>query len=224
MLFSLKTPWPFLTMAWVISQRYRRRRRPEPHLEKLSRVVCQRSTFTCGTRPGIQVILTRNFVCSLFIAAVPAPGAGRGLASICGSQAEPSRAGVHQHGNRIASGRRLDFFLTLAPKPAQNTLNDFWLASWLVVVLVLLSIVPNLWMFFARLPRPWPASVWTVKALRTLDRRTTGNARLGPRTDERCLNLMGLTRPGVALGGVLWGGGRDVPRPRSNAGGGAPCS
>jgi MFS family permease len=70
MLFSLNA-LAFLTMAWVISQGYRRRQRPEPHLENFL------ESFASAVRyvryaPGMQVILTRNFVCSLFIAAVPA--------------------------------------------------------------------------------------------------------------------------------------------------------
>src|SRR5258707_1720303 len=72
MLFSLNA-LAFLTMAWVISQRYRRRRRPEPHLEDFLVSFASAVRYMRYT-PGMQVILTRNFVCSLFIAAVPPPG------------------------------------------------------------------------------------------------------------------------------------------------------
>ena len=70
MLFSLNA-LAFLTMARVISQRYRRRRRPEPHLEDFLVSFAGAARYVRYT-PGMQVILTRNFLFSLFIAAVPA--------------------------------------------------------------------------------------------------------------------------------------------------------
>src|SRR5260370_15316477 len=71
MLFSLNA-LAFLTMAWVISQRYRRRRRPEPHLENFLESFASAVRYVRYT-PGMQVILTRNFLFSLFIAAGPPP-------------------------------------------------------------------------------------------------------------------------------------------------------
>src|SRR5260370_17633469 len=69
MLFSLNA-LAFLTMAWVLSQRYRRRRRPEPHLENFLESFASAVRYVRYT-PGMQVILTRNFVFSLFIPAFP---------------------------------------------------------------------------------------------------------------------------------------------------------
>ena len=60
MLFSLNA-LAFLTMAWVISQRYRRRRRPEPHLENFLESFASAVRYVRYT-PGMQVILTRNFI------------------------------------------------------------------------------------------------------------------------------------------------------------------
>jgi MFS family permease len=70
MLFSLNA-LALLTMAWVISQRYRRRRRPQPHLENFLESFASAVRYVRYT-PGMQVILTRNFVFGLFIAVVPA--------------------------------------------------------------------------------------------------------------------------------------------------------
>jgi len=70
MLFSLNA-LAFLTMAWVISQRYRRRRRPEPHLENFLESFASAARYVRYT-PGMQVILTRDFLFGLFIAVVPA--------------------------------------------------------------------------------------------------------------------------------------------------------
>jgi hypothetical protein len=70
MLFSLNA-LAFLIMAWVISQRYHRRRRPEPHLENFLESFASAARYVRYT-PGMQVILTRDFLFGLFIAAVPA--------------------------------------------------------------------------------------------------------------------------------------------------------
>jgi MFS family permease len=70
MLFSLNA-LAFLATAWVISQRYHRRRRPEPHLENFIESFASAARYVRYT-PGMQVILTRDFLFGLFIAVVPA--------------------------------------------------------------------------------------------------------------------------------------------------------
>jgi hypothetical protein len=61
----------FLVTAWVISRRYHRRRRPQPHLENFL------ESFASALRyvryaPGMQVILTRGFYLAV---AAYSPGA-----------------------------------------------------------------------------------------------------------------------------------------------------
>src|ERR1700726_3632695 len=70
MLFSLNA-LAFLAAAWVISQRYRRRRRPEPHRENFLESFASAARYVRYT-PGLQVILTRDLLFGLFIAVVPA--------------------------------------------------------------------------------------------------------------------------------------------------------
>src|SRR5258708_40200987 len=69
-LFSLNA-LAFLTTAWVVSQRYQRRRRPQPHLENFLESFATAARYLRYT-PGMQVILTRDFLFGLFIAVVPA--------------------------------------------------------------------------------------------------------------------------------------------------------
>jgi predicted MFS family arabinose efflux permease len=192
-------------MAWVISQRYRRRRRPEPHLENFLESFASAARYVRYT-PGMQVILTRNFVFSLFTAAVPALVPVVALQHL---QLQASQLGLVFTSMGIGSLLGATLILPYArAKASPNTLTIL-AGVMLVVVLVLMSIAPNLWML---LPVTALAGIsWTVKGLRTLDRRTTGNARLGPRTDERC-EPDGLTRRGGARRRPL-GWGRDVRGP-----------
>jgi MFS family permease len=197
MLFSLNA-LAFLTMAWVISQRYRRRRRPEPHLENFL------ESFASAVRyvryaPGMQVILTRNFVCSLFIAAVPA------LVPVVALQhlrLQASQLGLVFTSMGIGSLLGATLILPYArAKASPNTLTIL-AGVMLVVVLVLMSIVPNLWMF---LPVTALAGIsWTVKA----SELWIAGQRAMPdwaRGRMNAVNLMA-SQGGVALGGVLWGG------------------
>jgi predicted MFS family arabinose efflux permease len=159
MLFSLNA-LAFLTMAWVISQRYRRRRRPEPHLENFLESFASAVRYVRYT-PGMQVILTRNFICSLFIAAVPA------LVPVVALQHlrfQASHLGLVFTSMGIGSLLGATLILPYArAKASPNTLTIL-AGVMLVVVLVLMSIVPNLWMF---LPVTALAGIsWTVKAWR----------------------------------------------------------
>jgi len=197
MLFSLNA-LAFLTMAWVISQRYRRRRRPEPHLENFLESFANAVRYVRYT-PGMQVILTRNFVCSLFIAAVPA------LVPVVALQhlrLQASHLGLVFTSMGIGSLLGATLILPYArAKASPNTLTIL-AGVMLVVVLVLMSIVPNLWML---LPVTALAGIgWTVKA----SELWIAGQRAMPdwaRGRMNAVNLMA-SQGGVALGGVLWGG------------------
>ena len=197
MLFSLNA-LAFLTMARVISQRYRRRRRPEPHLENFIVSFASAARYVRYT-PGMQVILTRNFVFSLFIAAVPA------LVPVVALQhlrLQASQLGLVFTSMGIGSLLGATLILPYArAKASPNTLTIL-AGVILVVVLVLMSIVPNLWMF---LPVTALAGIsWTVKA----SELWIAGQRAMPdwaRGRMNAVNLMA-SQGGVALGGVLWGG------------------
>jgi MFS family permease len=197
MLFSLNA-LAFLTMAWVISQRYRRRRRPEPHLENFLESFASAVRYVRYT-PGMQVILTRNFVFSLFIAAVPA------LVPVVALQhlrLQASQLGLVFTSMGIGSLLGATLILPYArAKASPNTLTIL-AGVMLVVVLALMSIVPNLWMF---LPVTALAGIsWTVKA----SELWIAGQRAMPdwaRGRMNAVNLMA-SQGAVALGGVLWGG------------------
>jgi MFS family permease len=197
MLFSLNA-LAFLTMARVISQRYRRRRRPEPHLENFLESFASAVRYVRYTA-GMQVILTRNFVFSLFIAAVPA------LVPVVALQhlrLQASQLGLVFTSMGIGSLLGATLILPYArAKVSPNTLTILAGVP-LVVVLVLMSIVPNLWMF---LPVTALAGIsWTVSA----SELWIAGQRAMPdwaRGRMNAVNLMA-SQGGVALGGVLWGG------------------
>jgi MFS family permease len=197
MLFSLNA-LAFLTMAWVISQRYRRRRRPEPHLENFLESFASAVRYVRYT-PGMQVILTRNFVCSLFIAAVPA------LVPVVALQhlrLQASHLGLVFTSMGIGSLLGAALILPYARAKASSNTLTILAGVMLVVVLVLMSIVPNLWML---LPVTALAGIsWTVKA----SEFWIAGQRAMPdwaRGRMNAVNLMA-SQGGVALGGVLWGG------------------
>jgi MFS family permease len=197
MLFSLNA-LAFLTMGWVISQRYRRGRRPEPHLENFL------ESFASAIRyvryaPGMQVILTRNFVCSLFIAAVPALVPVVALHHL---RLQASQLGLVFTSMGIGSLLAATLILPYARAKASPNMLTILAGVMLVVVLVLMSIVPNLWMF---LPVTALAGIsWTVKA----SELWIAGQRAMPdwaRGRMNAVNLMA-SQGAVALGGVLWGG------------------
>ena len=70
MLFSLNA-LAFLSVALVIARCYGDRRQPKPHLENFLESFASAARYV-RYAPGMQVILTRNFLFSLFIAVIPA--------------------------------------------------------------------------------------------------------------------------------------------------------
>jgi len=197
MLFSLNA-MAFLTMAWVISQRYHRRRRPEPHLEDFLESFAGAARYVRYT-PGMQVILTRNFLFSLFIAAVPALVPVVALHHL---RLQASQLGLVF--TSMGIGSLLGATLILPYARAKTSPNALTILAGviLVAVLVLMAIVSDLWMF---LPVTALAGIsWTVAA----SELWIAGQRAMPdwaRGRMNAVNLMA-SQGGVALGGVLWGG------------------
>ena len=184
MLFSLNA-LAFLTTAWVISQRYHRRRRPEPRLENFLESFASAARYVRYT-PGMQVILT------YFLLPWSPPWCRSWPCTICGSK-RASGTGVHQHGNRIAPGRHLNAPLRSRQSQPKRA-NDFgWRHSSRSSCLNGHRSKPLDVSAHNRLGRHQLDGV----GFRTLDRRTTSHARVGSRADERCPHD-GLPRRGGA--------------------------
>jgi MFS family permease len=197
MLFFLNA-LAFLAAAVVIAQRYRRRRRPEPHMENFLESFATAARYVRYT-PGMQVILTRDFFFGLFIAVVPA------LVPVVALQHLRLQAG--QLGLVFTSmgiGSLLGATLMLPYARAKASPNALTILAGviLVAVLVLMAIVPNLWVF---LPVTALAGIsWTVSAseLWIAGQRTMPDWARGRMNAVHMMASQG----GVALGGILWGG------------------
>ncbi|MBV9298782.1 MAG: MFS transporter [Verrucomicrobia bacterium] len=197
MLFSLNA-LAFLTTAWVISQRYQRRRRPEPHLENFLESFASAARYV-RYAPGMQVILTRDFLFGLFIAVVPA------LVPVVALQhlrLQASQLGLVFTSMGIGSLLGATLMLPYARAKASPNALTILAGVILVGVLVLMAIVPNLWMF---LPVTALAGIsWTVSAseLWIAGQRTMPDWARGR---MNAVHMMA-SQAGVALGGILWGG------------------
>jgi len=197
MLFSLNA-LAFLMTAWVISQRYHRRRRPEPHLENFLESFASAARYVRYT-PGMQVILTRDFLFGLFIAVVPA------LVPVVALQhlrLQASQLGLVFTSMAIGSLVGATLLLPYARAKASPNALTILAGFILVVVIVLMSIVPNLWTF---LPITALAGIsWTVSA----SELWIAGQRAMPDWARGRMNAVHMmaSQGGVALGGVLWGG------------------
>jgi predicted MFS family arabinose efflux permease len=197
MLFSLNA-LAFLIMAWVISQRYQRRRRPEPHLENFLESFASAARYV-RYAPGMQVILTRDFLFGLFIAVVPA------LVPVVALQhlrLQASQLGLVFTSMAIGSLVGATLLLPYARAKASPNALTILAGFILIVVIVLMSIVPNLWTF---LPITALAGVsWTVSA----SELWIAGQRAMPDWARGRMNAVHMmaSQGGVALGGVLWGG------------------
>src|SRR6201982_1555641 len=196
MLFSFNA-LAFVIMAWVIWQRYHRRRRPEPHLENFLESCASAARYVRYT-PGMQVILTRDFLFGLFIAVVPA------LVPVVALQhlrLQASQLGLGFTSMGIGSLLGATLMLPYARAQASPYALTILAGLILVAVLVLMAIVPNLWMF---LPVTALAGIsWTVSA----SELWIAGQRAMPdwaRGRMNAVNLMA-SQGGVALGGILWG-------------------
>ena len=196
MLFSLNA-LAFLATARVISQRYHRRRRPEPHLENFLESFASAARYV-RYAPGMQVILTRDFLFGLFIAVVPA------LVPVVALQhlrLQPSQLGLVFTSMGIGSLLGATLLLPYARAKASPNALTILAGIILVVVLVLMSKVPNLWTF---LPVTALAGIsWTVSA----SELWIAGQRAMPDWARGRMNAVHMmaSQAGVALGGILWG-------------------
>jgi len=197
MLFSLNA-LAFLIMAWVISQRYHRRRRPEPHLENFLESFASAARYVRYT-PGMQVILARDFLFGLFIAVVPA------LVPVVALQylgLQASQLGLVFTSMGIGSLLGATLVLPYARAKASPNALTILAGVILVVSIVLMSDVRNLWLF---LPVAALAGIsWAVSA----SELWIAGQRAMPDWARGRLNAVNMmaSQGGVALGSVLWGG------------------
>jgi MFS family permease len=197
MLFSLNA-LAFLTTAWVISQRYHRRRRPEPHLENFLESFASAARYVRYT-PGMQVILTRDFLFGLFIAVVPA------LVPVVALQhlrLQASQLGLVFTSMGIGSLLGAALILPYARAKASPNALTILAGAILVAVILLIAIVPNLWMF---LPITALAGIsWTVSA----SELWIAGQRAMPDWARGRMNAVHMmaSQGGLAVGAVLWGG------------------
>jgi MFS family permease len=197
MLFSLNA-LAFLTTASVISQRYHRRRRPEPHLENFLESFASAARYV-RYAPGMQVILTRDFLFGLFIAVVPALVPVVALHHL---RLQASQLGLVFTSMGIGSLLGATLMLPYARAKASPNALTILAGVILVAVLVLMAIVPNLWMF---LPVTALAGIsWTVSA----SELWIAGQRAMPDWARGRMNAIHMmaSQGGVAVGGVLWGG------------------
>jgi MFS family permease len=147
---------------------------------------------------GIQVILARDFLFGLFIAAVPA------LIPVVAFQhlrLGASHLGLVFTGMGIGSLLGATLVLPYARARATPNLLTILAGVVLVLVLVLMAIVPNLWLF---LPVTALAGLsWTVSA----SELWIAGQRAMPDWARGRMNAVHMmaSQGGVALGGILWG-------------------
>jgi MFS family permease len=187
----------FLGAAWVISRTYSHQRRPEPHLEHFLESFASTARYV-RYATGIQVILARDFLFGLFIAAVPAliP-----VVAFKHLHLEASHLGLVFTGMGIGSLLGATLVLPYARAKATPNLLTILAGVVLVVVLVLMAIVPDLWLF---LPVAALAGLsWTVSA----SELWIAGQRAMPDWARGRINAVHMmaSQGGVALGGILWG-------------------
>ncbi len=196
MLFSLNA-LAFLTMAWVISQRYHPRQRPEPHLENFLESFASAARYVRYT-PGMQVILTRDFLFGLFIAVVPALVPVLALQHL---RLQASQLGLVFTSMGIGSLLGATLMLPYARAKASPNALTILAGVILVAVLVLMAIVPNLWMFLS--VTALAGISWTVSA----SELWIAGQRAMPDWARGRMNAVQMmaSQGGLAVGGVLWG-------------------
>jgi predicted MFS family arabinose efflux permease len=196
MLFSLNS-LAFLFEALLIARRYRGRRRPKPQLESFLESFASAARYV-RYAPGMQVILTRNFIFGLFIAVVPA------LVPVVALQhlrLQASQLGLVFTGMGIGSLLGATVLLPYArARATPNTLTILASAS-LVAVFALMAFVPNLWFF---LPVAALAGIsWTTAA----SELWVAGQRAMPHWARGRMNAVHMmaSQGGVALGAIFWG-------------------
>jgi MFS family permease len=196
MLFTLNT-LAFLFEAFLIARRYRGRRRPKPHLESFLESFASAARYV-RYAPGMQVILTRNFLFGLFIAVVPA------LVPVVALQhlrLQASQLGLVF--TSIGIGSLLGATVLLPYARAKATPNTLTILASVILVAVFatMAFVPNLWIF---LPIAALAGIsWTISA----SELWVAGQRAMPHWARGRMNAVHMmaSQGGVALGAALWG-------------------
>jgi MFS family permease len=187
----------FLGAAWVIFRVYHAQRRPNPHLENFLESFASALRYVQYT-PGMQVILTRDFLFGLSIAAVPAlvPVVALRHLRLTGSQ-----LGFVFTAMGIGSLLGATLVLPYARAKASPNLLTILAGALLVAVLVSMATVRNLWML---LPVVALAGIsWTISATELW---IAGQQAMPDwaRGRMNALHMMA-SQGGVALGAVIWG-------------------
>ena len=196
MLFSINA-LAFLFAALVISRRYRDRRRPRPQLENFLESFATAARYV-RYAPGMQVILARDGLFAVFIAAIPA------LVPVVALQhlkLQPAQLGIVF--TSLGLGSLLGATVVLPYARARATPNMLTILAdfILVTVFVLLAGVRDIALF------PVVAVLagisWTV----TASELWVAGQRAMPDWARGRMNAvhMMVSQGGVALGGVLWG-------------------
>lgn len=196
MLFSINA-LAFLFAALVISRRYRDRRRPRPQLENFLESFATAARYV-RYAPGMQVILARDGLFAVFIAAIPA------LVPVVALQhlkLQPAQLGIVF--TSLGIGSLLGATVVLPYARARVTPNMLTILAdiILVTVFVLMAWVRDIAMF------PMVAILagisWTV----TASELWVAGQRAMPDWARGRMNAvhMMVSQGGVALGGVLWG-------------------
>ena len=196
MVFSLNA-LAFLGAAWTVSRVYYPQQRPDPNLENFFESFATALRYVRYT-PGMQVILARDFLFGLFIAAVPAlvPIVALHHLRVPGSQ-------LGLVFTAMGLGSLLSATLLLPYARAKATPNALTILAGilLVAILVLMAVVPNLLLL---LPVAALAGVsWTVSA----SELWIAGQRVMPDWARGRMNAVHMmaSQGGVAVGGILWG-------------------
>jgi MFS family permease len=196
MVFSLNA-LAFLGAAWTVSRVYYPQQRPDPNLENFFESFATALRYVRYT-PGMQVILARDFLFGLFIAAVPAlvPVVALHHLRVPGSQ-------LGLVFTAMGLGSLLSATLLLPYARAKATPNALTILAGilLVAILVLMAVVPNLLLL---LPVAALAGVsWTVSA----SELWIAGQRAMPDWARGRMNAVHMmaSQGGVAVGGILWG-------------------
>jgi len=195
-LFSINA-LAFLLAAFVISRRYRDRRRPRPQLENFLESFATAARYV-RYAPGMQVILARDGLFAVFIAAIPALVPVVALHHL---KLQPAQLGVVF--TSLGLGSLLGATVVLPYARARVTPNMLTILAdlILVTVFVLMAGVRNIALF------PIVAILagisWTV----TASELWVAGQRAMPDWARGRMNAvhMMVSQGGIALGGVLWG-------------------
>jgi MFS family permease len=203
----------FLGAAWTVSRVYYSQQRPDPHLENFFESFASALRYVRYT-PGMQVILMRDFLFGLFIAALPAlvPVVALHHLRVPGSQ-------LGLVFTAMGIGSLVGATLLLPYARARVTPNALTILAGvlLIVVLVLMALVSSLLLL---LPVAALAGIsWTVSA----SELWIAGQRVMPDWARGRMNAVHMmaSQGGVAVGGVLWGAAVASVGLRSTLGGGA---